>query len=146
PIWVSTTTPGGAGRVGARGYVQATFLTGYRGTPAIYESYRKGWREAGRGHDVPVHRLAYAALVYAGESESEARAGAEKLLWYMTANKVPLHFCYPPGYVTTPVHAQILHGAAVDKHTAKRANATVVKTLAAELIYTVTPDVDCNHI
>ena len=41
PIWVSTTTPGGAGRVGGRGYVQATFLTGYRGTPAIYESYRR---------------------------------------------------------------------------------------------------------
>src|SRR5262249_6148031 len=59
-------------------------------------------------------RLAYAALVYAGESEAEARSGAEKLLWYMTANKVPLHFCYPPGYVPTPVHAQILRGAAVD--------------------------------
>ena len=33
PIWVSTTTPGGAARVGARGYVQATFLTGFDGTP-----------------------------------------------------------------------------------------------------------------
>ena len=71
-------------RVGARGYVQATFLTGFDGTPAIYESYRKGWREAGRGGDVPVNRLAYAALVYTGETEAEARAGAEKLLWYMT--------------------------------------------------------------
>ena len=30
--------------------------------------------------------------VYTGESEAEARAGAEKLLWYMTANKVPLHY------------------------------------------------------
>jgi len=110
PIWVSTTTPGGAARVGARAYVQATFLTGYRGTPAIYASYRKGWREAARGHDVPVNRLAYAALLYAGESEAEARAGAEKLLWYMTANKVPLHFCYPPGYVPTAMHAQILRG------------------------------------
>jgi len=87
PIWVSTTTPGGAGRVGARGYVQATFLTGFGGTPAIYESYRKGWREAGHGPDVPVDRLAYAALVYVGESDAEARSGAEKLLWYMTANK-----------------------------------------------------------
>src|SRR5262249_60885997 len=85
---------GGAGGGAPRGYVQATFLTGYRGTPAIYDSYRKGWREAGRGHDVPINRLAYAALVYAGESEAEARSGAEKLLWYMTANKVPLHFCY----------------------------------------------------
>ena len=26
----------------------------------------------------------------------------------MTANKVPLHFCYPPGYVPTQVAAQIL--------------------------------------
>ena len=32
PIWVSTTSPGGAKRVGARGYVQATFLTGFDGT------------------------------------------------------------------------------------------------------------------
>ena len=140
PIWVSTTTPGGAGRVGGRGYVQATFLTGYRGTPAIYESYRKGWREAGRGHDVPVHRLAYAALVYAGESEAASRSGAEKLLWYMTANKVPLHFCYPPGYVPTPVHAQILRGAAVDQHAANRANATVDKAIEAGIMFAGTPD------
>ena len=103
PIWVSSTSPGGAGRVGARGYVQATFLTGYENTPAIYQSYRKGWRDAGRGADVPINRLAYAALLYTAASEAEARAGAEKLLWYMNANKVPLHFCYPPGYVPTQV-------------------------------------------
>src|SRR5262249_60058313 len=95
PIWVSTTTPGGAGRVGARGYVQATFLTGYGGTPAIYESYRKGWRAAGRGGDIPVDPLASAGLVYAGESESEAGAGAAKLLWDMTAHQAPLPFCDP---------------------------------------------------
>src|SRR5260370_40768651 len=77
PIWVSTTTPGGAGRVGARGYVQATFLTGYRGTPAIYEAYRKGWRAAVRGHDVPVHRLAYAGLVSRAGSQAQPRARAE---------------------------------------------------------------------
>ncbi len=140
PIWISTTTPGGAGRVGARGYVQATFLTGYGGTPAIYDSYRRGWREAGRGAEVPVNRLAYAALVYAGESEAEARAGAEKLLWYMTANKVPLHFCYPPGYVPTSVHAQILRGAAIDQHAANRANATVDKAIEAGLMFAGTPD------
>ena len=102
PIWVSTTTPGGAGRVGARGYVQATFLTGFKGTPAIYDSYRKGWREAGRGGGRarsigwPMRRCSIPA-----RARREARAGAEKLLWYMTANKVPLHFCYPPGYVPT---------------------------------------------
>jgi alkanesulfonate monooxygenase SsuD/methylene tetrahydromethanopterin reductase-like flavin-dependent oxidoreductase (luciferase family) len=59
PIWISTTSPSGAARVGARGYVQATFLTGFDGTRAVFDAYRRGWREAGRGSDVPVHRLAF---------------------------------------------------------------------------------------
>ena len=57
PIWISTTSPSGAARVGARGYVQATFLTGFDGTRAIFDAYRRGWREAGRGAEVPAHRL-----------------------------------------------------------------------------------------
>ena len=97
PIWVSTTSPGGAARVGSRGYVQATFLTGCDGTRKIFSSYRKGWREAGRGTDVPINRLAYAALVYVDENEQRAYEGADKLLWYMRANKVPFHYQYPPG-------------------------------------------------
>ena len=39
PVWVSTTSASGATRVGSNGFVQATFLTGYDGTRAIYESY-----------------------------------------------------------------------------------------------------------
>ena len=70
PIWVSTTSPSGAARVGARGFVQATFLTGYDGTRGVFDAYRKGWREAGRGNTVPLDRLAYAALVYCAPSES----------------------------------------------------------------------------
>ena len=34
PIWISTTSPSGAARVGAHGYIQATFLTGFDGTRA----------------------------------------------------------------------------------------------------------------
>jgi len=68
PIWVSTTSPGGAAQVGAHGYVQATFLTGFDTTKRIYEAYRRGWREAGRGQDVPIDRLAYAALIYVGDT------------------------------------------------------------------------------
>ena len=95
PIWISTTSPSGAARVGARGFVQATFLTGFDGTRAIFDAYRRGWREAGRGNDVPAHRLAYAAMVYTAPNEADARAGAEKLLWYITSNKVPPHFANP---------------------------------------------------
>ena len=60
-------------------------------------SYRSAWREAGRGDDVPNDRLAYAALVYTGETEAAAHAGAEKLLWYITSNKVPPHFAGSAG-------------------------------------------------
>ena len=89
---------------------------------------------------MPIDRLAYAALLYAAESEAEARAGAEKLLWYVRANKVPLHFCYPPGYVPTAVHAQILRGAVIDQHAANRANATVENAIEAGIMFAGTPD------
>ena len=78
PVWISTTSPSGAARVGAHGFVQATFLTGFDGTRAIYDAYRSGWREAGRGNDVPV---ASARLCGAGLHRAErggcARRGGE---------------------------------------------------------------------
>ena len=111
PIWISTTSPSGAARVGSRGYTQATFLTGFDGTKAIFDAYRKAWREAGHGEEVPRDRLAYAALVYAGPSEAEAYAGAEKLLWYITSNKVPPHFASPPGYLPVDAALRMMRGA-----------------------------------
>jgi alkanesulfonate monooxygenase SsuD/methylene tetrahydromethanopterin reductase-like flavin-dependent oxidoreductase (luciferase family) len=112
PVWVSTTSPGGATRVGEHGFVQATFLTGFKGTPAIYDSYRKGWRTAGKGNDIPVNRLAYAAMVYVADNEAKARAGAEKLLWYITANKVSPWFRNPPGYSPVAANVQMMLGDA----------------------------------
>jgi alkanesulfonate monooxygenase SsuD/methylene tetrahydromethanopterin reductase-like flavin-dependent oxidoreductase (luciferase family) len=111
PVWVSTTSAAGAMNVGAHAFTQATFLTGYEGTRAIYDSYRRGWREAGRGNDVPVNRLAYAALVYVGDTEAKAYAGAEKLLWYLNANKVPAHFQQPPGYAGLKAEVALMKGA-----------------------------------
>jgi alkanesulfonate monooxygenase SsuD/methylene tetrahydromethanopterin reductase-like flavin-dependent oxidoreductase (luciferase family) len=111
PIWISTTSASGAQAVGARGYIQATFLTGFDGTKQVFEGYRRGWREAGRGNEVPIDRLAYAALVYCAKSESEARAGAEKLLWYVKSNKVPAYFSNPPGYVPVAANVKMLRGA-----------------------------------
>jgi hypothetical protein len=88
-----------------------TFHTGFGATRKVFDGYRRGWREAGRGRDVPIDRLAYAALVYVGESEQRARAGAEKLLWYITSNKVPPHFTNPPGYVPVAANVCYLRGA-----------------------------------
>src|ERR1700721_1362780 len=111
PVWVSTTSPGGAAQVGEHGYVQATFLTGFETTKRVYEAYRRGWRQAGRGQEVPIDRLAYAALIYVGETEARAHAGAEKLLWYVTSNKVPPHFSNPPGYLAVAMNVQLARGA-----------------------------------
>ncbi len=112
PVWVSTTSPSGSAQVGEHGFVQATFLTGYKGTPALFDCYRRGWRTAGRGDSVPVHRLAYAALVYVADNEANGRAGAEKLLWYITANKVPPWLRNPPGYMSVAANVQMMLGDA----------------------------------
>ena len=140
PVWVSTTSPGGAAQVGAHGYVQATVLTGFESTKRIYEAYRRGWREAGRGQDVPIDRLAYAALIYVGDTEARARAGAEKLLWYVNSNKVPLHFSNPPGYVPVAMNMQLARGAqnVVSAHGTKQG--TVDGALEAGLMFAGTPD------
>jgi alkanesulfonate monooxygenase SsuD/methylene tetrahydromethanopterin reductase-like flavin-dependent oxidoreductase (luciferase family) len=98
PVWVSTTSADGAARVGARGYIQATFLTGYANTKPVFDGYRRGWRGAGRGEDVPIDRLAYAAFAFTADSEARARAGAQELLWHISINKIPAHFANPPGY------------------------------------------------
>src|SRR5579883_2334957 len=139
PIWVSSTSTGGAAQVGARGYIQATFLTGFEGTRALFDAYRRGWRQAGRGEEVPVHRLAYAALVYTALDRAAAHAGAEKLLWYITSNKVPPHFANPPGYVSVEANLRMLRGA---QHplSAFRSNATVEAAIAAGIMFAGTPD------
>jgi alkanesulfonate monooxygenase SsuD/methylene tetrahydromethanopterin reductase-like flavin-dependent oxidoreductase (luciferase family) len=141
PVWVSTTSPSGAAQVGTRGYIQATFLTGFDATRKVFDGYRHGWREAGRGRDVPIDRLAYAALVYVGDSEQRARAGAEKLLWYITSNKVPPHFANPPGYVPVAANVRNLRGAENPLSAfAKRGSMTVEGAIAAGIMFAGMPD------
>ncbi len=98
PIWISSSSAGGARQVGAAGYVIATFHTGFDGTRAVFQNYRQGWASAGRKGEVADDRLAYSALVYVGDTDDEGRAGAQKLLWYLSHNKLPTHFKNPPGY------------------------------------------------
>jgi alkanesulfonate monooxygenase SsuD/methylene tetrahydromethanopterin reductase-like flavin-dependent oxidoreductase (luciferase family) len=141
PVWVSTTSPSGAAQVGLRGYIQATFLTGFDATRRVFDGYRRGWRAAGRDAEVPIDRLAYAALVYVGDSEQRARAGAEKLLWYITSNKVPPHFANPPGYVPVAANVAILRGAENPLSAfGKRGSMTVENAIAAGIMFAGTPD------
>ena len=139
PVWVSTTSASGAAEVGAKGFIQATFLTGYDATRKIYESYRAAWRKAGRGVDVPNDRLAYAALVYVGETEQEALEGAEKLLWYVTANKVAPQYANPPGYVPVAANVAMQRGASHPLSQFSK-NASVEAAIRSGFMFAGTPD------
>ena len=139
PVWVSTTSASGAAEVGAKGFIQATFLTGFDATRKIYESYRAAWRKAGRGVDVPNDRLAYAALVYVGETEQEALEGAEKLLWYVTANKVAPQYANPPGYVPVAANVAMQRGASHPLSQFSK-NASVEAAIRSGFMFAGTPD------
>lgn len=119
PVWISSTSVPGARTVGEKGYVLAVFLTGFANTPAVFKSYAAGWNAAGRG-PMPLDRLAYSALVYTGETDQAARAGAEKLLWYFTHNKVPMYFRNPPGYVPVAANVKALRAEHFGERPAQR--------------------------
>ena len=110
PVWVSTLTAPSARKIAEKGHVVATFLTGVEGTRAVFQSYRDSSAEFGRP-DTALDRLAYSALTYTGRTDEEGYAGAEKLLWYLRANKVPFHQAQPPGYVPYFVRAAALQAA-----------------------------------
>jgi alkanesulfonate monooxygenase SsuD/methylene tetrahydromethanopterin reductase-like flavin-dependent oxidoreductase (luciferase family) len=109
PIWVTVGSGRSTVRVAQHKYTGAVFLAGYPRIREIYDGYRTAYRAA-HGQVAPLDRLAYAALVYVGENAQQARAGAEKVLWYMTSNKVPQHWSNPPGYHPPAIAAQIMRG------------------------------------
>jgi alkanesulfonate monooxygenase SsuD/methylene tetrahydromethanopterin reductase-like flavin-dependent oxidoreductase (luciferase family) len=106
PVWITATSPGSVRPVAHHGYVVATFLTGFAQTRDVFEAYRKNAAELGR--ETSSDRLAYAALVYVGDTDEEGYAGARKLLWYIYSNKVPSQFSNPPGYLPPEAVARIL--------------------------------------
>ncbi|MGH7905450.1 MAG: LLM class flavin-dependent oxidoreductase, partial [Candidatus Binataceae bacterium] len=110
PVWITSTSPEGAPKVADRGAVVATFLTGFEQTRAVFEAYRAR-RAALGGGQTPLDRLAYAALVYTGDTDAQGVAVGEKLLWYLNSNRVPMQFVNPPGYHSTATVMKILQGA-----------------------------------
>ncbi len=109
PVWVTIGSAGSGVQVAKHKHVGAVFLAGYNGIRTIFDGYRGGYREA-HGKEAPLDRLAYCALIHVGENESRAREGAEKILWYMTSNKVAAQWNNPPGYHPPHVAAMIMKG------------------------------------
>jgi alkanesulfonate monooxygenase SsuD/methylene tetrahydromethanopterin reductase-like flavin-dependent oxidoreductase (luciferase family) len=109
PVWITAGSPGSAIPIGEHGYVLATFLSGLGMTAKIFDGYREGWSHTHDG-EAPLDRLAYAALVFVGETDEDGLAGAEKLMWYVSANKVPPHLSTPPGYLAPQFRAMAAKG------------------------------------
>ena len=96
PVWITTMSPAQTERTAELGHTAAVFLTGYDATRAIFQRYRA--KRAELALPMTDDRLAYAALVYVGDTDEAGYAGAQKLMWYMTANKVSPQYRNPPGY------------------------------------------------
>ena len=110
PVWITTLNPKSSPKIGEMGYVAACFLTGFEGTKQIIGNYRA--RRAELGLLAPgLDRFAYAALIYTGETDELGYEGARKILWYLEANKVPLHFANPPGYLSLESNVQAVRAA-----------------------------------
>jgi alkanesulfonate monooxygenase SsuD/methylene tetrahydromethanopterin reductase-like flavin-dependent oxidoreductase (luciferase family) len=109
PIWITVGSAASTVPVAQHKYTGAVFLAGYGRIREIFDGYRQAYQRA-HGTPAPIDRLAYCALMYVGDSPQKARAGAEKVLWYMTSNKVPPHWSNPPGYHPPAVAAQIMQG------------------------------------
>ncbi len=109
PVWVTTGSGPSTAPVARNKHVGAVFLAGYPGIRSIFDAYRENYLKFHDAH-APLDRLAYCALVYVGADADAARRGAEQLLWYMTSNKVPLHWRNPPGYFPPRFAAQVIRG------------------------------------
>jgi alkanesulfonate monooxygenase SsuD/methylene tetrahydromethanopterin reductase-like flavin-dependent oxidoreductase (luciferase family) len=108
PIWVTSMSTNSAPEVAERGHTVATFLMGRDGTRPIFDAYRR--RRAELGLASPRELFAYAALVYVGDTDEEGMRGADKLMWYIRANKVPPQFSNPPGYLPIPARVGTFRG------------------------------------
>jgi alkanesulfonate monooxygenase SsuD/methylene tetrahydromethanopterin reductase-like flavin-dependent oxidoreductase (luciferase family) len=107
PVWITSTSARSAEPIGQRGYVLATFLTGYR-TAELFQRYTKGWRTT-RDHDPAADRFAYLALGATASTEGEAhRRAAEVARYVTTTGIVARQYRNPPGYAAIEDNARML--------------------------------------
>lgn len=101
PVWITGAAPVNIREVAARGYVLATFLSGFK-TKDLFDHYRAACAEFGRPQPAP-DRFAYLGLVAVASTTSEALRRAEILMGYIrTSSVVADPFKTPPGYFSAP--------------------------------------------
>ncbi|MCL2385797.1 MAG: LLM class flavin-dependent oxidoreductase [Alphaproteobacteria bacterium] len=110
PVWITAMSTSYLSRIADLDYTAATFLSGMTHTKALYGAYRARRREFNRSFSE--NRLAYAGIVYVGETDEEGLAGARKIMWIVTKNLSHPQFKDPPGYSVPKLSAQLMQGKA----------------------------------
>ena len=137
PVWITMGSKGSGARIASHKHVGAVFLAGYAGIRNLFDDYREGYLAA-HGTHAPFDRLAYLSLIYVGDNERAAHEGAEKLLWYMTHNKVPPHWSNPPGYFPPAIAARVARGMSPGRGIPRRVE--LGEQMARGNVFTGTPD------
>lgn len=132
-VWVTVGSGPSTVPVAKHGHVCGVFLAGYGAIRKIFDAYRAAYEET-HGRVTPLDRLAYCALVSVGETEEDARATAEQLLWYMHTSKGAPQFSNPPGYHPPHVAAKFMQPQV------KAAPATVDGEIRKGNMFCGTPD------
>lgn len=151
PVWMTGRSPQNVREIAERGYVLATFLSGYD-TRAIFENYRNTCVEVGTpppGRD----RFAYLGIVAIAEDRKEAWRRAEIMAGYLrsTAN-VAEPFNTPPGYFSVPDAARMMKGTGrpmVTTRDGRKVDAmlgTLEDLVEAGIMFVGTPDEVCGQI
>lgn len=87
PVWVTGSSDvGSVRRAAAAGYVFATFLQPYPQVTKLFDAYRDAYLDNGQPGG---GGLAFMPLMYVGDTEAEAEAGARELAWYLAARSSP---------------------------------------------------------
>ncbi|MEX2627729.1 MAG: LLM class flavin-dependent oxidoreductase [Ilumatobacteraceae bacterium] len=148
PVWIPTQTASTARETARAGYNVATILNGSAGCRSIFEAYRESSAEIGL--DPGPEQFAYLGLVFVGETEDEAMAGARKLQWYLKHNKIAPQFMNVPGYIDPRARAAMLRGEALGQPVASPLADIVdapVETLAEDgFFFAGTPDMVVEQV
>ena len=112
PIWLPTSSPGGAADAARHGHVCAAFTTGFETTRKIFDAYRAAWRET-HGTEAPDDRLAFLGFCNVADTDEQGYENAKGLMWYLSHNTVSPQFRNPPGYVTPETVVTIVRGGGI---------------------------------
>jgi alkanesulfonate monooxygenase SsuD/methylene tetrahydromethanopterin reductase-like flavin-dependent oxidoreductase (luciferase family) len=108
PIWMTTSSTYNTTEIARHRYVCATFLSGYSLAGKVFRAYREAAEQ--QGWEATPDRLAYAGMGFVADTDEEARAGAERMMWFARNTKTSAQFSRVPGYMPTEEYVTMLRG------------------------------------